>query len=162
MGHDGGGQRIGFLDMQEMAGLRHDRDAGAGNHRGDGVAVAGGQEIIVVAPDDMRRHVDPVQPFRQMGIVQPRLPGEPGEGRPVLEPGVVRLDRLGQPGNRGLGKGLGHARADAGGGARNDGGLARKPVQGGNSPLILPRRGAVGRTPETAGGNCTIMLLSYY
>ena len=35
-------------------------------------------DLVVVAPDDQRRHVDAVQPLAQMRIVEPRLPGEVG------------------------------------------------------------------------------------
>ena len=58
------------------------------------LAVAGRENLVVVAPDDQRRNVDPVDPLPHLRVVEARVPGELRGRKLVLEPDVDLL--LGQ------------------------------------------------------------------
>ena len=83
-----------LLDLREVPALRDDRDARARDQALVGEGVVLRKQPVVGAPDQQRRHVDPVQPFVQMRIVAARLPDQLGGGGPVLEVDVLELRRL--------------------------------------------------------------------
>ena len=66
----------------------------SGDQALEGEGVFPGNELVVVAPKQQRRHVDAMQPFAQMRIVAARLPHQPCAGGPVLEVGVLELRPL--------------------------------------------------------------------
>src|SRR5438270_9165014 len=66
---------------------------GAGQEPLQFVRDADRQDAVLFAPHDGYRHVDAMEPPRELRIVQPRLPGEARGGVPVLKGDIDRLRR---------------------------------------------------------------------
>ncbi len=69
----------------------NDLDLRAGDQPLIGEGIVLRKQPVVGAPDQQRRHVDPMQPFVQMRIVAARLPDQLGGGGAVLEVDVLEL-----------------------------------------------------------------------
>ena len=79
------------FDIAEMPDAGDARQRRARDEPLQRVAMGGRDQDIALAPDDMRRHVDAMQPLRQLRIVEPRLPGVFRRGGAVLVVGLLQL-----------------------------------------------------------------------
>ena len=81
----GGGEGLGLLLLRHVGGVGQGDDPGIGQQRGVTADVVGGDQPVMRAAQEQRRAGDAMQPVRQLGIVQIRLPGEQREGFAVAQ-----------------------------------------------------------------------------
>ena len=92
------------LDMRDVAAVFDDMQPRARDQRGVRGPMRWRDELVVVTPNEQRRHADAVQPLVQMRIVEPRMPAEFRGGELVFGVGHQRVvrDRLRERGLREL------------------------------------------------------------
>ena len=78
-------ERIGPLGLGQVAALRNDGDARLRHGLAEGLCGAHWQDLILLAPNDLGRDINSFHPLVQLGIVQARLPREPGESEAVFK-----------------------------------------------------------------------------
>src|SRR3954466_10835373 len=83
--------RVRLFALRKVAALRHDVHARVRNQLLVFRGVPGREKPVAFAPDDLERELDPVQPLRQVRVVEARLPGETRERVQVLLGRVLRV-----------------------------------------------------------------------
>ena len=68
--------RGGLLDLRQVSGLRDGLDPRLRDERGVAREIVGRDDAVARAAHEQRRHVHPVQPMLELGIVHVRLPGQ--------------------------------------------------------------------------------------
>src|ERR1044071_1213230 len=71
---------VRLFALRKVAALRHDVHARVRNQLPVFRGVTRREELVAFAPDDLQRKLDPVQPLREVRVVEARLPGEAREG----------------------------------------------------------------------------------
>src|SRR5262249_57257611 len=66
--------RSRLLDMGVMARLRDGDQPCARHALGTGAAISRADDAVVLAPDEQRRNLDPLQPMPEFGVVHVGLP----------------------------------------------------------------------------------------
>src|SRR5690348_2371779 len=79
--------------LRKMPAARDDLDARSRHQPLELARVRDREQPIVLAPYDLHRNVDAVQPLAQVRVVQTRLPGEPRHRVAVLQRYVELLGR---------------------------------------------------------------------
>src|SRR5262249_62390927 len=85
---------VALLHMWQLPAFGYDDDLRAGNQLLIGKRVVLWKDAIVFAPDQQRRHFDPVQPFAQVRVMVAGRPRELGGRHAVLERGILELRPL--------------------------------------------------------------------
>ena|SRR6187399_2746023 len=84
-----------LLDLRDMAAGRQNFETRPLDQTVICLAVSPGENLVAVTPNDQGRHIDPVQPFAQLWIMEPRLPGEVCGPEFVLDSDIALLFRHG-------------------------------------------------------------------
>src|SRR3954469_10437019 len=83
--------RVRLFALRKVAALRHDVHARVRNQLLVFRRITRRDEPVALAPHDLQRELDPVQPLRQVRIVEARLPGETCERVQILLGRVLRV-----------------------------------------------------------------------
>lgn len=62
--------------MEKISAMRQHRQLRAFDQLFERGSIGGRKDLVLIALDDLRRNVDPMQPFLEPRIEEPRLPGE--------------------------------------------------------------------------------------
>src|SRR5260221_2893355 len=81
---DRGNEIRGLLHMGQVPAFRNDHGLRPRNEFTVGLSIFRWEQLVLGAPDQESRYVDPVQPLVQMRIVAVRLPGQLRPGDAVL------------------------------------------------------------------------------
>src|SRR5262249_44924622 len=92
-GADGTHDLVGALDVRKVAAGENRQQPRPGQALEPSLRVGGGEQLVLVPPDELHRRLDAMQPALEIWVEEPRLPGEAREGEAVLDLEIGELRR---------------------------------------------------------------------